>query len=84
MKAKKKITVILSVGLIGGYSLVANAYSIPGITEPYDPPAYYSLTEISWRDSPSPFALMDMARNFGMVYDYTRRATCSAVKSCCA
>ena len=63
---------MLSLGIISGYSLVAYAHAIPGITEPYDPPAYYSLTEISWRDSPSPFALMDMARNFGMVYDYTR------------
>jgi hypothetical protein len=72
LKAKKKLAAIMGLGLFSGYSLVAYAHAIPGITEPYDPPAYYSLTEISWRDSPSPFALMDMARNFGMVYDYTR------------
>ena len=72
MESKKKIAAIMGVGLFGGYSLVANAYSIPGITEPYDPLAYYSLTEISWRDSPSIFALRDLAANLGNVYDYTR------------
>lgn len=73
MKAKKKIAAVLGLGLFSGYSLVAYAYSIPGVTEPYDPPAYYSLTEISWRDSrPSIFALRDLAANLGNVYDYTR------------
>ena len=73
MKAKKKIAAMLGLGLFSGYSFVAYAHGIPGITEPYDPPAYYSLTEISWRDSrPSIFALTDLAANFGNVYDYTR------------
>lgn len=72
MKAKKKFAAILGVGLFGGYSLVANAYSIPGVTKPYNPLAYYSLTEISWEDSPSIFALRDLAANLGNVYDYTR------------
>ena len=72
MKAKKKFAAIMGAGLFGGYSLVANAYSIPGITESYDPPAYYNLTEISWEDSPSIFALRDLAANVGNVYDYTR------------
>lgn len=44
MKAKKKIAAMLGLGLFSGYSLVAYAHGIPGITEPYDPPAYYSLT----------------------------------------
>ena len=62
----------MGAGFLSGYSLVANAYAIPGVTEPYNPPAYYSLTEISWEDSPSIFALRDLAANFGNVYDYTR------------
>ena len=40
--------------------------------EPYNPAAYYSLTAISWEDSPSPFALRDLAENGGNVFDYTR------------
>ena len=75
MNTKKKFSSILSVvglGLIGGYNLAASAHAVPGWTEPYNPPAYYSLTEISWADSPSPFALRDLARNLGNVYDYTR------------
>ena len=62
----------MGAGFLSGYSLVANAYAIPGVTEPYNPPAYYSLTEISWEDSPSIFALRDLAENLGNVYDYTR------------
>ena len=75
MKTKKKFSPILGaigLGIVGGYSLVAFAYTVPGWTEPYNPIAYYSLTEISWTDSPSPFALKDLARNIGNVYDYTR------------
>ena len=72
MKAKKKFAAIMGAGFLSGYSLVANAYAIPGVTEPYDPPTYYSLTEISWEDSPSIFALRDLAANLGNVYDYTR------------
>lgn len=49
----------------------ASAYSIPGYTEPYDPPNYYSKTSISYPDSrPSFFALRELMR--GSVYDYTR------------
>lgn len=72
---KKKFLAMLSVlglGFIGGYSLVAYAHTVPGWDEPYDIDAYYSPTEISWADSPSPFALKDLARNGGNVYDYTR------------
>ena len=63
---------VLSLGFIGSYSLVAYAHTVPGWDEPYNIDAYYSLTEISWADSPSPFALQDLARNVGTVYDYTR------------
>ena len=75
MRNKKKFVAMLgavTVGFLGGYNLVANAYSVPGLTEPYNPAAYYSLTEISFEDSPSPFALRDLARNGGSVYDYAR------------
>ena len=75
MRNKKKFVAMLgavTVGFLGGYNLVANAYSVPGWTEPYNPAAYYSLTEISFEDSPSPFALRDLARNGGSVYDYAR------------
>ena len=63
---------VLSLGFIGSYGLVAYAHTVPGWDEPYNIDAYYSLTEISWADSPSPFALQDLARNVGTVYDYTR------------
>ena len=72
---KKKIEKALSLtalGVFGGYNLVVHAYVIPGWNVPYDPVAYYSPTLISWADSPSAFALRDLARNFGSVYDYTR------------
>ena len=75
MKKKKifaKILSILGLGFVGGYSLVAYAHVVPGWDEPFNPELYYSLTEISWEDSPSPFALKDLARNGGNVYDYTR------------
>lgn len=75
MKSKKKLAAMLGVvglGFLGGYNFVAYAYSVPGWTEPYNPAAYYSMTEISWEDSPSPFALRDLARNGGGVYDYAR------------
>ena len=72
---RKKIGKALSLtalGVFGGYNLVAHAYVIPGWDVPYDPAAYYSPTLISWADSPSAFALRDLARNLGSVYDYTR------------
>jgi len=43
------------------------------VDEPYDPANYYSMTSISYADSaPSPFALKDLARQGGNVYDYAR------------
>ena len=75
MNVKKKFAAVmsvLSVGFISGYGLVAYAYVIPGVDEPFNPAAYYSLTEISWADSPSPYALKDLASNGGSVFDYTR------------
>ena len=67
-----KATVIAALILaLGGFGMVS-ARVIPGIDEPYNPAAYYSLTAISWEDSPSPFAMRDLAENGGNVYDYTR------------
>ena len=67
-----KAAVIAALVLVlGGFGMVS-ARVIPGIDEPYNPAAYYSLTAISWEDSPSPFALRDLAENGGNVYDYTR------------
>lgn len=39
---------------------VTNAYAIPGIDKPFDPANYYSLTTISYADSPSPFAIREL------------------------
>ena len=74
MNKMKKILTALSatvtLGFFSGY--VAFAHTVPGWDEPYDIEAYYSLTNISWADSPSPYALKDLASNGGNVYDYTR------------
>lgn len=76
MKSKiKKVAAMLSilgVGFCGGYGLIAYAHTIPGWDEPFNPELYYSLKEISYEDSPSPFALRELARSGGTVYDYTR------------
>ena len=86
MSVKKKFLAVMSVlsaGFISGYGLIAYAYIIPGVDEPFNPAAYYSLTQISWADSPSPYALKDLASNGGSIFDYTRCATCSVMKSYC-
>ena len=69
---KKKLSAVLGLGIIAGTSLIAYAHTVPGWDEPFDIDLYYSLTEISWADSPSPYALEDLASNGGDVYDYTR------------
>lgn len=69
---KKNFSAILGLGIIAGTSLIAYAHTVPGWDEPFDIDLYYSLTEISWADSPSPYALEDLASNGGDVYDYTR------------
>jgi len=57
---------------IGAYG-IGHAGGIPGVDEPYDPANYYSQTGISYADSaPSPFAMKDLARQGGNVYDYAR------------
>ena len=70
MKKKGKIALLAAVVLGIGMS-VSYAHIVPGWDEPYDPPNYYSPTNISIPDSaPSPFALRELMR--GDVYDYTR------------
>ena len=72
MSVKKKFLAVLGAGFISGYGLIAYAHVIPGVDEPFNPAAYYSLNKISWADSPSPYALKDLASNGGSVFDYTR------------
>lgn len=70
MLKKKKILAVSVALLFLGNTVLAHA--IPGVTEPYDPPNYYSPTNVSIPDSePSPFALMDLARQGYIVHDVT-------------
>ena len=63
---------VCCIGGIGAYK-VGFAHVVPGVDEPYDPANYYSMISISYADSaPSPFALKDLARQGGNVYDYAR------------
>jgi hypothetical protein len=76
MKVNEWIRQIGLVGALAGSLGLSQAYafsfSIPGVTEPYDPPAYYSPVAISTQDSqPSVFTLLDLARQGGTVHDYT-------------
>lgn len=63
--------VLIGVGFSIGFGL-AYARIIPGVDRPYDPSAYYSQTEVSYADSPSTFALRDLAGQGGSVYDPKR------------
>ena len=69
-KFLKALVAALGLGFCGGY--VAYAETIPGWDEPFNIELYYSPTEISWEDSPSPFALRDLVAQGGNVVDYTR------------
>ncbi|MBR3622091.1 MAG: hypothetical protein IKN43_01940 [Selenomonadaceae bacterium] len=44
---------------------VTNAYAVPGVDKPYDPVNYYSLTTVSYADSPSPFAIRELMAGQG-------------------
>ena len=72
MNKKLKLSLALIPVILGVYGAVAFARIVPGVDEPFNPAAYYSLTEISWADSPSTFALRDLAGAGGNVYDYSR------------
>ena len=70
---KKKRIVIISCGFVLLGSSFVYAFSIPGVTRPFDPAAYYSETEISYRDSTyTPFTMRDLARNGFRVKDVLR------------
>ena len=72
---KGVLAVAALVGLLAGSIHFASARVIPGVDRPYDPAAYYSPTAISYADSkPSVFALRDIARQGGTVYDPIREA----------
>ncbi|MBP2629450.1 MAG: hypothetical protein H6Q70_78 [Firmicutes bacterium] len=68
----KKISMVLII-IFCGFSIVY-AHIIPGVDRPFDPPAYYSETEISYADSPSTFFYRDLAAGGGTVLDVTRKA----------
>lgn len=64
---------VVSCGLVLSLLLagVAEARTVPGVDEPYDPANYYSKESISYADSkPSVFALRELMQ--GTVYDYKR------------
>ena len=62
----------IALGFCFGYfGAIAHARIVSGVDNPFDPTAYYSLTEISYADNaPSVFALRELER--GDVFDYTR------------
>ena len=66
------LLIVVSVTGIGIGIVYADV--IPGVTEPFNPSAYYSATAISYEDSPSTFTLRDIARQGGQVYDPKRHA----------
>ncbi|MBR3624305.1 MAG: hypothetical protein IKN43_13265, partial [Selenomonadaceae bacterium] len=74
---KKIIVSLVLILSVTGFTIglgIVYADVIPGVTEPFNPSAYYSATAISYEDSPSTFTLRDMARQGGEVYDPTRHA----------
>ena len=78
MKKKGKIALLAAVVLGIGMS-VSYAHIVPGWDEPYDPPNYYSPTNISIPDSaPSPFALRELMRGDVYTTRATSRASCLA------
>ena len=67
MKIIRSLLTILTILLL---SISIAFAGIPGITEPFDPPNYYSPTSVSIPDSaPSPFALKDLAAQGYKVHD---------------
>lgn len=73
MKKMTKIFKLITISAASLVFIVPVAFAgIPGITEPYDPPNYYSPTSVSVPDSePSPFALTDLAQQGYQVHDVT-------------
>ncbi|MBS7213016.1 MAG: hypothetical protein KH045_10825, partial [Megamonas funiformis] len=76
----KKILILTTI--IINFNGIAHA-GIPGITEPFDPPNYYSPENVSIPDSaPSPFTLTDLANGY-LVHDVksTKKDIISSIKT---
>ena len=72
IKFKKAVALVMIGGFLLGASTIALAYVIPGVDEPFNPPAYYSPTTPDPEDSPSPFFYKDLGWNGNQVYDPIR------------
>lgn len=72
MRGKKQyILAFTCAGVLLSGCVQSFAWSIPGVTKPFDPANYWTHDTISWPDSaPSPYTLKDIARNRGLVIDY--------------
>lgn len=70
------VLLVIAVGFASGSSLTLiyarHHHKIAGVDYPHNPAAYYSPTTVDYADSPSEFALRDLAANGGSVIDYTR------------
>lgn len=78
----KRFTLFVLAGLL--LSSAVSARSIPGVTRPFDPGAYYSETAVSYRDSTyTPFTMKDLARNGYAVRDVmnNQKSIISDIKS---
>ena len=72
MKRKKVIIVGTVLFLLGG--MMSAFGGIPGITEPYNPPAFYSPTVPDYEDSPSVFGTRYLISHSQEVYDPKRHS----------
>lgn len=70
---KKTLAAVVLSGFIAGTTSVL-AWSVPGVDEPYNPPAYYDPFQPDPEDSPSPFMYKDMKSQGYQVHDATREA----------
>lgn len=72
------VLLVVVVGFASGSSLTVlyarHHHKIAGVDYPHNPAAYYSPTTVDYADSPSTYALRDLAANGGSVIDYTRLA----------
>lgn len=71
------MVLVVAGGFFTGVSAVGFAFfggggAVPGVDEPYNPPLYYDMYLPDYEDSPSPFAMKDLAENGWLVYDPTR------------
>ncbi len=74
---KKKFLLLIftsgfALGFVGHVFAWFGGGPVAGVDYPYDSAAYYSDTAVSYADSPSTFALRDLAAKGGSVYDKRR------------